>query len=227
MEADDLVQQRAAAASEFDRHEKRHDGARVVNGLADGLTILRGSLFVRLHGEVEKMYGMDSMLVPISEMKTKQRADRETDLYQVAECTAAARRGGYLSGADEWFPTWLAQLRLGSAAGDEELARIREYLSQSGDARRLKFTDVLAHVVPESRRAPLVLFRLFPLAIHLATQVAFGDRTAAERLRRQQRIELPAIDDCPKCRGKVLENDQQCPACGNPLWNSRLLTVTD
>lgn len=227
MDADDVVQQQTAAVKDFNRHEKRSDGAQVVAGLLDGLTILRGSLFGRIHGDVEKMFGVDSMLVPISEMKTKAHADRETELYEVAECTVAARSGRYLSGVDEWFPGWLARLRLGQPACDAELPRIGEYLSLSADERRLRFTDVLAHVVPESRRAPLVLFRLFPLAVHVATHVAFGNREAANQIRLRQKMELPAIDDCPKCRGKILEYDQQCPDCGNPLWKSQLLTVAD
>jgi hypothetical protein len=227
MDTDEGVQQRAEAARDLNRHEKRTDGDQVVASLVDGLTILRGSLFVRIHGEVEKMFGVDSMLVPISELKTKRQSDRETELYQVAECTVAARQGGYVAGVDEWFPGWLARLRLGLPDGDVELPRIREYLSLSADDRRLMFTDVLARVVPESRRAPLVLFRLLPLAVHLATHAAFGNRVAADRVRVQQKSELPSIDDCPKCRGKVLAYDLQCTECGNPLWKSHLLTVAD
>lgn len=215
------------SAGEFDRHEKRSDGAQVVARLIDGLTVLRGSLYIRLQGDVQQMFGVDSMIMPISVLKTKDQADTETDLYQVAECIVAARSSGYLTDDEPWFPSWLAKLRLGSRLGDAHLARIREYLVQANDARRLKFTDVMARVLPESRRAPLVLFRLFPMAVHLVTHLAFADQIAADQLRGRQKLFLPAIEDCRTCRGKVIASDEQCPECGNPLWNSQLLTATD
>ena len=227
MELNDRSRESEEQALEFDRHEKRSDGAQVVAGLTGGLTILRESLYVRLQGEVEQMFGVDSLIMPISALKTKDQADLETDLYQVAECTAAARSGAYVSGDETWFPAWLAKVRLKSRLSDAHLARVREYLLQPSDRRRLKFTDVLARVLPESRRAPLVLFRLLPLAVQVATHLAFGNLPAAEKVRQQQKIELPAIADCRKCRGKVLARDEQCPECGNPLWNTELLTATD
>jgi len=85
----------------------------------------------------------------------------------------------------------------------------------------------MSHVLPESRRAPLVLFRLLPMAVHVATHLAFGGQIAAEEIRGRQRHFLPAIEDCRACRGKVLAPDEQCSECGNPLWNSELLIATD
>lgn len=223
----DPAQLLAEAAGDFDGHEQRTDGAQVVADLSAGLTILRNSLYVRLHSEVEKVFGVDSMLMPISEMRTKDQTDLETEVYQVAECALAMRKGSYVSGGDEWFPGWLARLRLGPDRAEEQLPRVVQYMTQPTNERRLKFSDVLARVLPESRRAPLVLFRLFPMAVQLLVQVAFDDRAAAEQLRQRQRIYLPAIDDCQACRGQVLAADQQCAKCGNPLWNSSMLMATD
>jgi len=217
----------AAAAAEFNRLSKRSDGARVVVSLDEGLSVLRSALLTRIHGEVEQRLGVDSMLMPLSELRTRQQSDLETDLYQVAECTIAERESGYLPGADAWFPGWLTRLRFAFCPDETHAARVAEYLALSADERRLRFSDVLAHVVPESRRAPLVLFRLFPPAVQIVAQMAFEDRQAAAQTRARQRMELPAISDCPACRGRVLDNGQQCADCGNPLWKSHMLTRAD
>jgi len=217
----------AVAVEEFNRQAKRTDGARVAASLTDGMNLLRATLLERIHGDVEKLQGVDSMLMPLSELKTRQQTNLETDLYQVAESVLAVRAGGYLPAADAWFPRWLLRLRFESAGIETLAARVEEYSGLSADARRLKFTDVLAHVVPESRRAPLILFRLFPLAVQIVTQAAWGDLPAAGRTRKQQWLALPAIGDCHQCRGRVLDNGQQCAECGNPLWKSQLLTATD
>jgi hypothetical protein len=227
MNPDPETRPAAAAIEEFNRQAKRTDGTRVVASLNDGMSLLRDTLLERIHGDVEQRLGVDSMLMPLSELKTRQQSHLETDLYQLAECALAVRAGGYVPAADAWFPGWLIRLRFDPSRIETHAARVEEYLGLSADERRLKFTDVLAHVVPESRRAPLVLFRLFPLAVHIVTQVAWGDLPAAGSGRKQQWQILPAIGDCHQCRGRVLDNGQQCAECGNPLWKSPLLTATD
>ena len=80
---------------------------------------------------------------------------------------------------------------------------------------------------PESRKTPLVLFRLFPLTVRIVTCASFGDRNRATKIRNQQVSLLSAIIDCSQCRGIVLANGEQCPRGGNPVWNFRWLTATE
>ncbi len=216
------------AAKDFNDRAKRADGARVANGLDAGLTVLRDSLFTRVHYDLDKMLGTDSLLMPVSVKKTETASKMETEWYLIAESKAAACTLGCLGPDNDWYLAWLARLRLGeSELGGKALERVNDYLSKTPDQRRLAFSNVLAKTLPESRRAPLVLFHLFPLSIHIVTALAFGDHTGASKLRSRQIGYLPAISDCRACHGKVLENGEQCRACGNPLWKSEWLTATD
>lgn len=221
-------QRLAEAARQFDEHLRRKDGATVVHGLAYGLMLLRESLFLRVHQDVEHALGHDSMLMPTSEKKTRDRAVEQIETFQAVECAAAAAAYGYVPAQDDWFLRWLLRLRLRNEAADGAGADlVRRYGAGGGDDRRLLFTDVLSRVVPEARHAPLVLFRLFPLAVHVTVALAFGDHGRASELRRQQLALLPAIADCGECRGALLELGEHCPACGNPLWKYRWLTAVD
>jgi hypothetical protein len=228
MERHDCGTRLVDAAEEFDRHEDRRNGARVAGCLANGLAILRESLYRRVHEDVQRVVGRDSMLLPISDLKTHERATEEIEIYQAAESAVATGQYGYLHKPDEWYVPWLARLRLGQRGLDAELTeRAQKYLSATADGRRLAFMRVLGQVLRESGRAPLVLFRLLPLSVHIATACAFGDHAAAADLRRQQIAILPAITDCRQCRGRVLECVEQCRACGNPLWEYEWLLVAD
>ena len=218
----------AEAGAEFDRHEKRRDGARVAGSLAEGLNLLRDLLYARLHFDVERAIGRDSMLMPVSEIKAEKSAKLEIELYQVAVSADAAGQLGYLGTEDGWFSDWLARFRLGDVQAEAHAAeRLAGYTSQIADQRRLAFTDVLAGTLPESRRAPLVLFRLMPLSVEVATALAFGDPHNASEARGRQETFLPAIRDCRECHGRVLENGRQCRQCGNPLWKFQWLTAAD
>jgi len=116
------------AAAKFDQHENRTDGARIVGGLNDGLTLLRESLYLHLHQELENALGVDSMLTPVSEVKTRQQVRVEIELYQSAESAAAAAEKGYLRNDGHWYLHWLAGVRLGQAALDEQhCRRLAEY----------------------------------------------------------------------------------------------------
>jgi len=128
-----------------------------------------------------------------------------------------------------WVPTRIGiSIGSGIAFGDEaSAARVAQYRSKSADDRRLALTDVLLQVLPESRRAPLVLFRLMPLAVHIATALAFGDHATAAEVRARQIACLPSIRDCHRCRGEVADNGDLCEVCGSPLWRYEWLTVTD
>lgn len=213
---------------EFNRHENRDDGAHVAGSLAGGLTVLRDSLYARMHDDVETMVGRDSMLLPVSDEKTEKLTKAEIELYQIAESAAAARERRYVRTDDEWYLQWLTRLRLGEAQAEARVVdRLTHYRSKTPDGLRLAFTNVLAGALPESSRAPLVLFRLLPLSVRIATALAFGDHLSASEARNQQVAYLPAIADCDQCGGKVLENGEQCRGCGNPLWEFQWLMTVD
>lgn len=212
------------AAKEFNLHTHRNDGERVAGSLSNGLTLLQRSLYSRLHDDVERTIGRDSMLMPVSEFKTWQVANAEIAVYQIAESNVAARNIGCIGPDDDWYLRWLAQLTLGESQVDAKvIERITGYSSKTPHERQLTFTDVLATAVPESSLAPLILFDLLPLAIQIATAVALGDHTGASELRHRQLAHQPAIGDCRLCHGQVQENGEQCPECGNPLWKHEWL----
>jgi hypothetical protein len=172
--------------------------------------------------------GKDSVLIPVSELRSRRATMVEIEIYQAAESGAAVRQFGYLPGPADWYIAWLAQLRSDQhEPAADAIARSRDYLSRPPDDRRLTFSDALIRIFPQSRKAPLVLFRLFPLSVQVVTASAFGDPRTAESLRRTQSAILPAIDECRQCKGRVLESVEQCRTCGNPLWNYHWLTAAD
>jgi hypothetical protein len=224
MSTDDL----SPFAMEFEQHTGRRDGLRAISGLSAGLGLLSDLLYRRLHEDVQRVVGADSMLVPISELKSRGLTKTEVGLYEVAESSVAVHQFGYLPAGDDWYANWLAQLRLGEASLSQAHRKtIDMYLSKTPHARGLALTDVLAAVLPESRRAPLVLFILFPLAVQITTAVAFGDHLGAERLRAHQAELLPIIPSCHQCHGRVLENGESCHVCVNPLWKTEWLTSVE
>jgi hypothetical protein len=228
MERTDSINWLDQAAEEFNLHENRTDGAGVAACLSNGLTILRESLYLRVYEDVEKNVGKDSMLAPVSESKAEKQSIEEIEIYQAVESALMVKRAGYVNQAQDWYFPWLARLRLGERGQNAEvLARSKLYILKGPDERRLAFMDALARVLPESREAPLVLFRLAPISVQIATARAFGDRVAASKLRREQTVILPAIADCRQCRAQVLECVEQCRTCGNPLWKYEWLTAVD
>jgi len=218
----------SSAAEEFNRHENRKDGAQVAGCLTSGLTTLRDALYLRVHRDVEQVVGRDSMLMPVSEFRAHQQTSLEIEAYQIAESVAAAKHFRYLNDAEGWYWPWLARLRLGEPGLEKEFTeRTRAYFPGTADERRRKFMNELARVLQESHEAPLVLFRLVPLAVQIATACAFADRGTASELRRQQTTILPAIADCRQCQGRLLECVEHCRACGNPLWKYEWLVAAD
>ena len=182
MATEEFVKRRVEAADEFNQHEDRSDGVEISGSLAGGLTILRDSLYKRLHEDVQRRMGMDSILAPICEEKSERLAKIEIELYQIAVSAATARAGDYVDSPDGWYWQWLTRLRLGPLQPDAQIAaRIEHYLGKSRDEGRLVFTNVMSRALPESRRAPLVMFRLAPLAVQIVTALAFGDSPRAER----------------------------------------------
>jgi hypothetical protein len=187
--------------------------------LADGLNTLRDLFFVRVQVDVEKRFGSDSMLAPVSLAKSQARGKTEIELYQIAESAADVRQHQYATADIEWYVGWLAKLRLGeTAAGDAARQRLEDYLSRSPDERRRAFSTVLERTIPDASHAPLIVYRLFPLAIAITTAIAFSDHARALAGRKDQKALLPAIGDCQICHGNLMEIGEKCQQCGNPLW---------
>jgi hypothetical protein len=124
----------------------------------------------------------------------------------------------YLQATEEWLLDWLFRLRLGNRHESVTASRVEHYQSPTVDERRLKFVSILQRTVPESVKAPLVLFRLYPRAVRISTALAFGDAAHAAALRREQTLFLPAVRECHECQGRVLDNEEICRVCGNPVW---------
>jgi hypothetical protein len=220
------VPRRTEAVAEFDLHEHRSDTAQVVRSLADGLSLLRDSFFERVHDDVEKTFGTDSTILDVAAMKNQANADTEIEIYQVVESALDATRNHYVNTEDAWFTQWLGRLRLGDDCASSAVAqRLAYYFERSPDDRRRAFSARLQRVFPESGHAPLIIYRLFPLAISVVTAVAFGDLKRAEETRKGQIAWLPGIAYCPACHGRLLENGEKCQQCGNPFWKSEWLTA--
>jgi hypothetical protein len=218
---------RTEVVNEFERHENRQDGQRVVTSLDSGLSMLRDLFYGRTHFDVEQIVGTDSMLIPLSEAKTQLATKVQIEIYQIVESAWVAQERHYV-GSAEWYLDWLTRFRLGDNSGKEKVRQeIAAYRGMKPDGRRLAFTDVLMRVLPESRKAPLVIFQLVPLAIQIITAVAFGDAPTAAELRRRQKSILPSVADCHACHGAVLDNGEICDVCSNPMWAYKWLTMAD
>ncbi len=215
------------AVEQFNRQAGRNDGDRVAESLEQGLNLVRNLFYERMHFDVEKNIGTDSMIIPLSEMKTSLQCKSAIDVYQIVESAWAVRQFGFLRSGDDWYLPWLEGQRLAATLADETTARqIQRYRLQTPDQRRRELMDILLDMLPESGRAPLVLFSLVPLSVQLVTALAFGDRSRGEAVRKQQQDVLPALADCRDCHGAVLVNGKLCNTCGNPLWKFEWLTST-
>lgn len=228
MQLEESKLRRAEAVTEFQQAQRRDDAADVINSLTYGLTVLRNLFFTRVHDDVEMEFGVDSMLLPVSGKKGEAKTKSEIEVYQIAVSAEEVNNRSFVDGDDGWFANWLAKLRLGDELTETHLGeRLANYLNLEKDAKRLEFSRVLQKTLPETVKAPLILFRLFPLAVQIATAVAFGDHFAATELRQQQSRWQPAIADCLECHGRVLDNGERCRTCANPLWEYVWLEAAD
>ncbi|HEX5102299.1 MAG TPA: hypothetical protein VFV87_00710 [Pirellulaceae bacterium] len=224
MQVQEQVGTRAQAAEEFKLHEDRRDAERVVESLVGGLTLLTETCQSRVFTDVLKVFPQDSMQVRFP-AKGELSGKHEIDLLLVAESASFAGDQRLIRSERAWYASWLAALRLGETAHDPQAQkRLAIYADLPGDGRRLAFQKVLDKAIPESRRAPLVLLRLLPLAAGIVTAAAFGNLDLARSLRKQQTSLLPAILDCHRCHGRLLDCGDTCPECGNPLWKYNWLT---
>jgi hypothetical protein len=225
MGPNESVQSQAAAAADFDQHEHRGDGARIASSLYDGLNTLRNLFYTRAYSDVVNVFGTDSIMVPVSATQTEAKAKAEIDLYLIVESAAEARSTNLVGDGDDWYLHWLARLRLGEAAEAAIAPRLLQMAAKGPDERRRSFSVVLERTLPEASRAPLIVYRLLPLAAAIVTSMAFGDANRAAETRKRQRALLPGIGDCQQCRGNLLENGEKCQQCGNPFWKYQWLTA--
>lgn len=209
-----------AAAAELQEYCPEQEPQQIVDSLMAGMTQLQNLLMVRAHDDVQREFGTDSTTdMSLSRMETKARhAKFEIDAYACIVIDDEVTLSGYVDAPGKWFLNWLFRLRLGAGHESAFEQRVEHYRSENIEERRLKFVTKLQDVMPDSARAPLVLFRLFPRALRILPAVAFCDPLRAKQLRHEQLMLLPAIGDCHRCEGRLLENDESCHYCGNPIW---------
>ena len=218
---------RAAAADALATLSRRPDPLQIVARLDDGLSLLRNLLYTRLQTDVQRFFGKDSMTMPLSESLTEHQVKGETEAYLVAEVWDELASAGILPPPGHHHQ-WLLELRLADRqdrAAQE--ARAGQYFQLAGRDRQLEFSDRLEKLLREARLVPLVLYQLFPLAARAACALAFGDHLRGGEIRNRQASLLPAITYCRNCHGRLLEVDESCRECGNPVWTIRWMTQAD
>ena len=175
---------------------------------------------VRAQDDVQRKYGKDSMIVTsLANMERQARHSKiEIETYSCIVVDDEVTESAYVDDPDKWFLDWMFHLRLGEGYQKVMDQRLPYYVSECVEERRLKFLSMLQQFMPESTRAPLVLFRLYPRAVRILAAVAFGDPLRAQELRAEQASFLPTISECHECHGRVLDNEEICRCCGNPLW---------
>jgi hypothetical protein len=224
-----LLARRTSAAGELQRRSGRGDAVRIVDSLADGLKLLAEELFLRIDRDVEDRFGMDSMMMPPKGAAEGQalRAKSLIDIYSVVTAAAEATDRQYVKDEDGWLAPWLLALRLEDSRQPAIQDQVQAYRALGDEERRRAFVSTLERRLPHATRAPLVLYRLYPLAVRVVVAVAFGDHLRAGELRNQQTSLLPVIADCHDCHGRPLDNGDGCHTCGNPLWNFEWLCAAD
>ena len=225
--ADERCRRREAAAEALSRLSRRPDAAQIVARMDDGLTLLRNSLYARLQTDVERNFGTDSMLMPLSHALTEHKVKGEIEAFIVAEVLDELAQAGTLPRPAE-NRQWLLELRLAGRQDHAALeTRADNYLMLESRDRQLEFSDMLEELLREARLAPLVLYQLFPLAVRAVAALAFGDHLRGGEIRNRQASLLPAITYCRRCHGRLMEVDETCRECGNPVWTIRWMTQAD
>jgi hypothetical protein len=217
------------AAAELAAHCLVYRPDEVVDRLQSGFGQIRDLLLARLHLDVERQFGVDSMIAPISlsqEVAQMQEAARAIDAFNTVLVADEAAEREYVDNAESWLLDWLLALRFGDRGAEVRQTQANAYLGLSDTARRLRFVSTLQKVVPESIRTPPVLFLLFPLAVRIVAAMAFSDEVRAQQHRAAQTQLFAAIPDCHECRGRVLANEERCRCCGNPIWTFAWLRAT-
>ena len=220
---EERTRRRVLVAEALSLQLPRQDVAQIVARLDDGLSLLRNLLYTRLQADVQKSFGQDSMLMPLSLALTEHQAKGEIEAFIAAEVVNELASTVLPQAAENH--QWLLDLRL---AGRQDHAAVEvqaeSYLRQASRERQLEFSDRLEETLREARYAPLVLYQLFPLAVRAVAALAFGDHLRGGEIRNKQASLLPAITYCRNCHGRLMEVDETCRECGNPLWTMRWLT---
>ena len=154
-------------------------------------------------------------------------AAEEIDIYSLLVVIAEAEHSGYANFDRAWFCDWLLRLRWGVEIDAATLEHIQSYEHHSDGERRRMFASFLEQALPAATEAPLIIYRLYPRGVRIATALAFGDALRAREVRSEQISYLPVIGDCHQCHGLTLENGEICPDCGNPLWKIDWLCATE
>ena len=145
MNTQEIVSRCSTAAEEFDHHEHRSDGLQVIESLCGGLTLIRDAVYARVHADVERRMGMDSMIFPLSEEKSERTTKLEIEIYQIVVAAGAAQAKGYVADG-KWFRDWLAEFRMGHVDSDSRAARrISYYVEQVGQRSAAGLRQHLGH----------------------------------------------------------------------------------
>jgi len=225
--AEERCRRREAAVEKFSALSQRPDAPQIVARFDDGLTLLRNLLYTRLEADVERDYGRDSMLMPLSHAVTEHNVKGDIEAFMVAEVMDELAETAVLPRPGE-NRKWLLELRFAARQDRPALeARADHYLLLESRNRQLEFSDMLEAQLRPARLAPLVLYQLFPLAIRVAAALAFGDHLRGGEIRNRQVSLLPAITYCRRCHGRLMEVDETCRECGNPVWTIRWMTQAD
>jgi hypothetical protein len=225
-----LLARREGAAAELQRRTGRGDAARIVDSLADGLKLLAEEFFVRIDRDVEDRFAMDSMLISptgAAEVRAALRVKSLIDVFSIVVGSEEAVDRRYVDDQQRWLEPWLLSLRLEDARLPAVGEQVQAYRSMPVDERRRAFASGVERQLPRATRAPLVLYRLYPLAVRMVVAIAFGDHLRAGELRNEQTLLLPEIADCHDCHGRPLDNGERCATCGNPLWSFDWLNAAD
>jgi hypothetical protein len=225
--AEERSRRRGAASEALSSLSRRSDAPQIVAQLDDGLTLLRNRLYTRLQADVARNFGRDSMLMPLSEELTEHKVKGEIEAFLIAEVLDELAYGNALPRPAQ-NRQWLLDLRLAERQDRAALeTRADQYIRLESRDRQLEFSDMLEELVRESRLAPLVLYQLFPLAVRAVAALAFGDHLRGGEIRNRQVTLLPAITYCRNCHGRLMEVDETCRECGNPVWTIRWMTQAD
>ena len=194
-----------------------------------GLTTLRKLCLARLHPDSDSPLA-DSFWAPLTLDKAKRedrQATEEIEIYSLLVVVAEAEHSGYAPGDNNWFRDWLLRLRWGNDIESATLQRMQAYEKHNDGERRRMFASFLEQALPEATKTPLIIYRIYPCAVRIATAIAFDDNLRAQEIRSEQMSYLPVIGDCHQCHGRLLENGEVCPECGNPLWKIDWLCATE
>ena len=223
------LERRSAAAEALLQQRDDVESQQIVHSLCDGFDLLIDLFFNRIDRDVEQTFGLDSMMMPpstVGEIKASQRARSLIDVYTHVVAAEEACDRNFVTDS-VWFADWLTTLRSDSPDDGSHTKRAAQYREMKPDERRLKFASSLERRLPSATQAPLVLYRLFPLAVRMVVAVAFGENLRAGELRNQQIALLPIIADCHECHGRPMDNGDRCSTCSNPMWGYDWLTAAD